>query len=1536
VTLFDLDDTQLEGATVAITGGFESGEDSLSFANQNGITGSYTVATGILTLSGTATLVDYETALQSVAYANSSDAPDETDREITFTVNDGTADSAVATSTVTVASVNDAPTILGATSPGSILVNDNDVWDHYQYWAHGVSKHANGAFYANDELTFNMTGLPQSGISFRLFGDDNQTPQGLVYGEILTNEIPGIRVSAGETQVFTHVLTEDEASMWYRGDASGVGGNPGFEMDASVVSGKLDVDEDSSATFSGLSIADPDIGGGEIIVALSVSEGALVLGTSAGLTQTDHDGSDGTLAFSGTLADVNSALAQLEYAGNLNFSGQDFLELTVNDQGNSGIDPGLTGDATSEEQTRSVVINVAEVNDAPVATNATANVTLSAALDPLPATGDLSGDASDIEMEVLTFEQVGTVAGLTINPDGSWVFDRGAAAYGSLGAGEAEDVVAVFSVTDPGSLSDTATLTLQLTGVNDAPVTNPDTATTAEDTPVSIAVLDNDTDVDGDVLVVGGLTQPANGTVAVNAAGEVTYTPDRNFNGVDTFTYVSSDGVGGDVTGSVSVTVTSVDDPVIARADFASTNQETPVVIEVLSNDEDPEAAPLSISSVGTAGNGLVTSDGSAVTYTPNNGFFGVDTFSYEVTDDTAGSVSQTATVVVNQDPAGFSIENLPTLAFNLTGGGGSPAGSVTIEVDPVASNGVNIAFGLDESGSISFSEFTIMVNSVKAAVAELAGNFAGSSTSLDIHITPFDSNVDTSGAMKPQSFTVHTAAGVTSLTAFNTYMDGVKAAYNGGGTNWDAADLNIKSFFDVQETNAAADVNVTYFITDGNPNVYGSTSWQTTTATLRNSPLDVDIKAFAIGSNITAGNLTLIDPDFDSNTQTLASASDLTAAFSESPLFNARLADFSLVLVRDGESLGEIADESIFTTPLTSISFELPLADIVGLSGLLGDTNTFIATAKFDTDGNLSTTADVLQIVTQGSFSKAADAQNLTGTPENDLLLGSDLDDTLDGGDGDDVLLGFGGSDSLSGGLGDDKISISATSAQWIDGGAGRDVLTFQTDADITSAMLTALNIQNIESLNLTNNENNVLTLTADTVFDLSSTADTDLTAQLSAIFSGVSEVVSVLGETGDTAILEDSATRFYRKSPEETVTLNGRVVDVYAIEDSGGTIIGAIGVDRDIAVSFQNMAANIALDDNYNPGGSPNVTENAPVTLAFSTLLANDILVSQSTTVTAVSNFSSLGATVELSGGDVIYNPLSSKVLDDLNTSQTATDTFTYTISDGATTDTATVTLTVSGVNDLDAPPVISSTQMSGFASGNSNQYRFGFRLEDGDNASGITYLLHDGTGPISAPTGVTYSATFNDFSFTPSAQTNYTDGLSIYGYEADGQYMSIDFGYSVDGDGALRFFYSKFDEADGGPVLEIGLGSGSATVDLSGIEALAPDVLRDASVIDMRNGQLNDFELTAADLLNMIEGNDPTATEHFKLQMDNDDTYIFLDDAVSAANWSADIASGTTYNLTDTTAGDAGDPGSFGIIGEIFATLEIDGGGQGFQAV
>ena len=97
-----------------------------------------------------------------------------------------------------------------------------------------------------------------------------------------------------------------------------------------------------------------------------------------------------------------------------------------------------------------------------------------------------------------------------------------------------------------------------------SPVAVDDAATTDEDTAVTVDVLANDSDPDGDTLAVTAVSDPAHGSVVDNGDGTLTYTPDADWSGTDSFTYTVSDGNGGSDTATVTVTVNAVNDPAIS------------------------------------------------------------------------------------------------------------------------------------------------------------------------------------------------------------------------------------------------------------------------------------------------------------------------------------------------------------------------------------------------------------------------------------------------------------------------------------------------------------------------------------------------------------------------------------------------------------------------------------------------------------------------------------------------------------------------------------------------------------------------------------------------------------------------------------------------------------------------------------------------------------------------------------------------------------------------------------------------------------
>jgi hypothetical protein len=203
-----------------------------------------------------------------------------------------------------------------------------------------------------------------------------------------------------------------------------------------------------------------------------------------------------------------------------------------------------------------------------------------------------------------------------------------------------------YTVTE-GTNTATATVTITVDPVNDAPLAAEDSAAVAEDSDaVRIEVVDNDSDIEGDSLTVTGSTEAENGDVACDETS-CSYTPNRDFHGVDTFTYTVSDGVG-TALGNVTVTVDPVNDPPVAVEDASTTGEDAATTIEVVGNDRDVDGDSLMVTSGTQPTDGEVGCDDTSCTYTPDRDFHGVDTFTYTVSD---GVETASATVTVTVDP---------------------------------------------------------------------------------------------------------------------------------------------------------------------------------------------------------------------------------------------------------------------------------------------------------------------------------------------------------------------------------------------------------------------------------------------------------------------------------------------------------------------------------------------------------------------------------------------------------------------------------------------------------------------------------------------------------------------------------------------------------------------------------------------------------------------------------------------------------------------------------------------------------------------
>lgn len=149
-----------------------------------------------------------------------------------------------------------------------------------------------------------------------------------------------------------------------------------------------------------------------------------------------------------------------------------------------------------------------------------------------------------------------------------------------------------------------------------------------------------------------------NGRVRVNGDGTVTYVPNRDFTGTDTFTYTISDGAGGTATATDTVTVEPVNDGPRAAGEFALARKNTPLPIKVLANDTDPDGGALRVAAIGSPpahGRANIDADGT-ITYTPETDYVGPDSFSYAASDEAGARSSATVTLRVIP-PGGCTIQ---------------------------------------------------------------------------------------------------------------------------------------------------------------------------------------------------------------------------------------------------------------------------------------------------------------------------------------------------------------------------------------------------------------------------------------------------------------------------------------------------------------------------------------------------------------------------------------------------------------------------------------------------------------------------------------------------------------------------------------------------------------------------------------------------------------------------------------------------------------------------------------------------------------
>ena len=305
----------------------------------------------------------------------------------------------------------------------------------------------------------------------------------------------------------------------------------------------------------------------------------------------------------------------LRYTPNANYFGPDSFTY-------------LTNDGSVDSNVATVSIEVLSVNDAPVAANDNVLTLKNMALQLDLLANDSDVDHANADLRALIVSQPAHGA-LSQNADGSYTYTP---ATGFTGTDSFS-----YQTSDGAAVSNLAVVNIAVMGVNIAPIAREDALNVQEDQTGTINVLANDSDADGNTLSARIVTGAQHGTVSVNADGTFSYTPNADYFGSDSFSYIASDGMLQSNPALVKINVSAVNDAPVARDLQVTLAEDSGQVIAVASSDSEGDALQAIIVTQPSHGK-LVTQPDGSLLYTPEANYVGLDSFSYRLNDGQADS----------------------------------------------------------------------------------------------------------------------------------------------------------------------------------------------------------------------------------------------------------------------------------------------------------------------------------------------------------------------------------------------------------------------------------------------------------------------------------------------------------------------------------------------------------------------------------------------------------------------------------------------------------------------------------------------------------------------------------------------------------------------------------------------------------------------------------------------------------------------------------------------------------------------------------
>ena len=1000
--------------------------------------------------------------------------------------------------------------------------------------------------------------------------------------------------------------------------------------------------------------------------------------------------------------------------------------------------------------TQTFTIVVTPVNDAPTITS----TAVTEATEDVAYTYEITTE--DIDGDLVTVSATGLPSWLTLTDN---------TLSGTPTEGEIGSEITITATDDgEGTLTATQIFTIVVNPVNDAPVAVADTATVLEDAlTTSIDVIANDTDVDSDdILLLTAVSTSETGTVAINEDGvSVDYTPAVDFNGTEVVTYTVSDGTLTDETGTLTVTVTPVNDaPTITSTAVTEATEDVAYTYEITTEDIDGDLVTVSATGLPS----WLTLTDNTLSGTPTEGETGSE-ITITATDDGEGALTATQTFTIVVTP----VNDAPTITSTaVTEATEDVAYTYEITTEDIDGDLVTVsATGLpswltltdntlsgtptegeigseititatdDGEGTLTATQtFTIVVTPVNDAptITSTAVTEATEDVAYTYEITTEDIDgdlvtVSATGLPSWLTLTDNTLSGTPTEGEIGSEIT-ITATDDGDGTLTATQIFTIvvtpvndaPTITSTAVTEATEDVAYTYEITtediDGDlvtVSATGLPSWLTLTDnTLSGTPTEGEI-----GSEIT---ITATDDGEGTLTATQTFTIVVTPVNDAPTITSTAVTEATEDVAYTYEITTEDIDGDLVTVSATGLPSWLTLTDNT-LSGTPteGEIGSEITiTATDDGEGALTATQTFTIVVTPVN-----DAPTITSTAVTEATedVAYTYEITTEDIDGDLVTVSATGLPSWLT-LTDNTLSGTPT-----EGEIGSEITITATDDG--EGALTATQIFTIVVTPV--NDAPVAVADTATVLEDAATTSIDVLANDTSEEEGtlILTLVSTPG-TGTVSISLDGVSVDYTPSAD----FNGTEVITYTVSDGTDTATGTLTV----TVTPVNDAP-VAVAD------TATVLEDAATTSIDVIANDTDVDLGNILSLTTVSTPGTGTVSISLDGVSVDYTPSA-----DFN----GTEVITYTVSDGTDTATGTLTVTVTPVND--APEAIADTAT---VSEDSATTSIDVIANDTDvdlgNILSLTTVSTPGTGTVSINLdGVSVD-------YTPSADFNGTEVIT-----------------------------------------------------------------------------------------------------------------------------------------------------------------------------